>query len=144
MSNQPSNTPEQPAAPISRTVIELPPADADDTAVREILERGNIPLLIGDNILAEIANSELDEGLEATGGLNSADLLTISSSLVENISSALDAEGETCDLAEVAADAAALFVLCLRRNNVLDVDNIPACRVSFSSEGNDAHLILAG
>lgn len=144
MSIEHPDTPEQPSAPISRTVIELPSADADDAAVKEILERGNIPLLIGDRILAEIANSELDEGLQATGALNSAELLTISTGLVESISGALDADGETSDMAAVAADAAALFVLCLRRNNVLDVDNIPACRVSFSNEGNEAQLILAG
>ena len=144
MSVDSQKTAAMPAAPISRTVIELPPADADNAEVQEIMARGNIPLLIGDTILAEIANAELNEGLEATGHLASAELLSISASLAENISRALETEDTTGDQAELAADAAALFVLCLRRNNVLDVDNIPACRVSVSREGNDAQLILAG
>lgn len=133
-----------PPAPISRTMIELPSAEADDAAVREILQRGNIPLLIGDTILAEIANNELNEGLAASLSLSNTELVRISTSLVENISEALDEGGEACDMAEVAADAAALFVLCLRRSNVLDVDNLPACSVSFTSQGNEAQLILAG
>ena len=133
-----------PAAPISRTMIELPSAQADDAAVREILQRGNTPLLIGDTILAEIANDELNEGLAASRSLSNTELARISACLVENISDALDAGGEACDMAEVAADAAALFVLCLQRSNVLDVDNLPACSVSFTSQGNEAQLILAG
>ncbi|MDH3742705.1 MAG: hypothetical protein OER56_14020 [Hyphomicrobiales bacterium] len=133
-----------PAAPISRTMIELPSAQADDAAVRDILQRGNIPLLIGDSILAEVANNEINEGLSATGSLSSAELADISTGLVESISDAFESGGEACNMAEVAADAAALFVLCLRRNNVLDVDNIPACSVSFTSQGNQAQLIVSG
>ena len=131
-----------PAAPISRTMIELPSAQADDAAIREILQRGNIPLLIGDSILAEVANDEINEGLAASGNLSSTELARISTGLVESISDALERGDEPCDMAEVAADAATLFVLCLRRSNVLDVDNIPACSVSFTSQGNEARLII--
>lgn len=141
MSSRSSAQTVPPPAPLSRTLIEKPPADA--AAVAEIAARGNVALLVGDTILAEIANTELREGLAATGALSQTELISISSALAERISEAVTAGCSGSDMAEVAADAAALFVLCLRRSNLLDVDNIPACSVSFSDDGSDAKLILA-
>ena len=129
---------------IPNKMIEFPRPDSGDRAVQEIFRRGNIPLLVGNTILAEVANDELKEGLEASMILSGAELARLSSDLAGNIADALNAEPDGCDVANVAADAAALFVLCLRRNNVLSVDNIPACSVSFNNDDNQARLTLTG
>lgn len=126
------------------TMIELPSLDACDNAVLEIVARGNIPLLIGEKILAEVANTELSEGLAATESLSNGELTNISTGLAESLSEALKSGCAACDMTAVAADAAALFVLCLRRSQLLDVDNLPACSVSFGGKDNDAQLTLAG
>ena len=139
----PDTAPIAPAPP-RQTVIELPATDIGDGAVREILARGNTPLLIGDTILAEIANNELSEGLAAAETLSIAELASLSTGLAESINDALLSDCATCDIAEVAADAATLFVLCLRRSRLHDVDNLPACSVTLSSESNEARLTLAG
>ena len=128
----------------SRKMIELPGSDTDDEAVREILSRGNVPLLIGDNILAEVANQELNEGLEASAALSHSELANISAGLAENIRNSLTDGDVMGDAAEIAADAAALFVLCLRRGDVLDVSKLPACSVIFDGTSNEARLTVAG
>ncbi len=125
-------------------MIERPATHDGDETVREIMDRGNIPLLIGNNILAEVPNYELSIGLAATEDLSASELRNIGTGLAESISDALMIDCAACDVTEVAADAAALFAVCLRRNNLLDVDNIPACSVSFPDQDRQAQLILAG
>ena len=122
--------------------IRLPSDKNQDPVVNQIRERGGLPLLVGDDILAEVAGVELREAVLATAFLNSTELMSISSGLVERLSIALEHGVQDDDHEEIAADAASLFVLCLRRYNILDIDNIPACGVTFSEEDNDARLQL--
>ena len=138
------DTTHQQAPRKSDMVIRLPSDKNQDAAVVQIKARGGIPLLVGDSILAEVTGAELHEALLATAFLNSTELMNISSGLVESLSDALGDDIQVADLAEVAADAASLFVLCLRRYNILDIDNIPACGVTFHHEDNDARLQLTG
>ena len=130
--------------PASNNMIRFTRNPADDAAVQEILTRGNFPLLVGETILAEVATAELTDGLQATASLSAAELARLSADLADNISQALTAHCDGCDVAEIAADAAALFVVCLRRSNMVDVDNLPTCSVSFNDETNDAQLMLTG
>ncbi len=127
----------------NRTIVQKPTSTSSDTAVREIYSRGNVPLLIGDRILAEVASAELIEGLIAAGELSHAELARMSAGLAESLSETVAHDCIHAELADIAADAAALFVLCLRRQQILDIDNIPACRVSFDSNQNQAVLTFA-
>jgi hypothetical protein len=105
-------------SPAGNIMIRFTRNPADDAAVKEILSRGNFPLLVGDTILAEIANTELTDGLEATATLSVLELSRLSADLADNIHQALSSDCAGYDIAELAADAAALFVVCLRWQQV--------------------------
>lgn len=116
-------------SPVS--LVEVAGADADNPTAREINQRGGLPLMVGDSILAEVSCAELTAGLAAAGELSDAELSRICGELAMRLQDTLNAGEPSADLIETASDAAALFVLCLQQHGITDRSQIGPCSLQF-------------
>jgi hypothetical protein len=103
----------------------------DDPAVLDIRLRGNLPLLVGEHVLAELTREDLVESWETTLALPARDLKAMCRLAGERLAKALEETIEAADLGELVTDAAVLFLLGIRRFGVRTPDDIPACSVSY-------------
>jgi hypothetical protein len=111
--------------------VTCPDRLSDDPAVVDIRLRGNLPLLVGDHVLAELTREDLVESWETTCALPARDLAAMCKLAGKRLVKALEETIETADLTEVVTDAAVLFLLGIRRHGVRTPDDIPACSVSY-------------
>ncbi|MGH6873798.1 MAG: hypothetical protein ACREDW_02190 [Aestuariivirgaceae bacterium] len=111
--------------------VTCPDRLSDDPAVVDIRLRGNLPLLVGDQVLAELTREDLAESWETTCALPARDLKAMCRLAGERLVRALEETIEAADLTEIVTDAAVLFLLGIRRHGVRTPDDIPACTVSY-------------
>ena len=104
-----------------------------DPAVVDIRSRGNLPLLVGDQVLAELTQSDLVESWETAVSLSPKDLVQMSKLAGKRLARAFEENIEGADLTEVVTDAAVLFLLSIRRHGVRSPQDIPACTVSYDA-----------
>jgi hypothetical protein len=104
-----------------------------DPAVVDIRSRGNLPLLVGDQVLAELTQSDLVESWETAVSLSPKDLVQMSKLAGKRLARAFEENIEGADLTEVVTDAAVLFLLIIRRHGVRSPQDIPACTVSYDA-----------
>jgi hypothetical protein len=115
----------------SSVTVTCPDRLSDDPAVVDIRLRGNLPLLVGDHVLAELTQEDLVESWETTCALPARDLAAMCKLAGQRLVRALEETIEAADLTEVVTDAAVLFLLGIRRHGVRTPEDIPACSVSY-------------
>ena len=120
--------------------VSCPARSCPDRAVMAIRERGNLPLYIGDTVLAELAWADLVESWETAVALSPADLSGICKLAGERLALAMEENVSAANLTDVVSDAAVLFLTGLRRAGLRTPDAIPACRVSFDARKGDADV----
>jgi hypothetical protein len=125
--------------------VSCPARNCEDLAVQRIRARGNLPLMIGDSVLAELSQSDLVESWSAAVELTPGELTRMCQIAGERLSEAFDElHGETPpELADVVTDAAVLFLLGVRCHGVATPDAIPACTVSFDAEEGEMKVALS-
>jgi hypothetical protein len=133
----PSNA--QPEAPAF--TLTCPAPDSPDLKVRAIRERGNLPLMIDDRLLAEIAQGDLVESWETAVTLSAAALADMSKLAGARLASMLEDNIDAADLTDVVSDAAVLFLLAMRRAGVRTPDEIGPCTLLWDEERHQ-ELIL--
>jgi hypothetical protein len=111
--------------------VTCPDRLSEDPAVLDIRLRGNLPLLVGDHVLAELTREDLVESWETTCTLPARDLKAMCKLAGQRLARALEETIEAADLGEVVTDAAVLFLLGIRRHGIRTPDDIPACSVSY-------------
>lgn len=117
------------------------PAMADaDSPYRSIVARGNIPLLIGDCVLAEVPSSRLDSEWQASAGLSNAQASDYCRRAAARLSRALDSGIAAADLGDVVANAAVLFVLSLREAGIVSPGDIRPCTVRYDSSSRSGRV----
>lgn len=114
--------------------LTCPPRESPDRQVRDIRARGNLPLMIGAQMLAEIPRGDLYESWEASLSLSAADLATMSRMAGARLSTVLDENIGCADLAEIVSDACVLFLLAMRRKGVRAPDEIAPCTLLWDEE----------
>ncbi len=114
--------------------VSCPGRDCPDHAVKQIRERGNLPLVIGDRVLAELSQADLVESWAAAVDLSPGELARMCQIAGERLLEADEDESSEEGLSELVTDAAVLFLLSVRRMGVQTPDAIPACRVSYSPD----------
>jgi hypothetical protein len=100
-------------------ILSCPVSDAQGSPVREIRKRGNIPLVLQEDVVVELSRSDMLESWRTTcalGRKRSDDLIHKAAS---RISLALEDE-DSCEIAELAQDMTAFFLLALHQKG-LDV-----------------------
>lgn len=114
--------------------LTCPPRESPDRQVRDIRERGNLPLMIGGQMLAEIPRGDLYDSWDAALTLSSADLAMMSRMAGARLSAVLDDNIDCADLAEIVSDACVLFLLAMRRKGVRTPDEIAPCTLLWDEE----------
>ena len=124
--------------------LTCPGEDSLDARVQEIQLRGNLPLLIGEDVLAEIAYDDLMESWETAAALPLKDLNAMTTLAGKRLSDMLEDNLDSEDLTDIVSDAAVLFLLAMRRHGVDDAKRIPACSVKWNGqEAIESVLMLA-
>ena len=121
--------------------LTCPAEDSPDYKVRAIRERGNLPLMIDDRLLAEIAQGDLAESWETAVSLSATALADMSKLAGARLASVLEDNIDAADLTDVVSDAAVLFLLALRRAGVRTPDEIGPCTLLWD-EDRHQELIL--
>ncbi len=117
---------------LSTFTLTCPGEETTDPQVQEIQGRGNLPLMIGDAVLAEIKYEDLVESWETAAALPATELNAMTALAGQRLSLVLENNLETGDLTDVVSDAAVLFLLAMRRFGVSEPHRIPACAVKWN------------
>ena len=119
-----------PIESLADMVIICPPANAHGPAA-EIRARGNCPLEIGSQLLAEIPLREMQSNWNSTCKLSSREVTTLTRQLGHRL-----AEAELgFELDKKLGDAAAFFLLALRHNKLTAKDAMAnGCLVVWHAE----------
>ncbi|WP_119270476.1 hypothetical protein [Taklimakanibacter deserti] len=125
----PHALPEAPAFTLT-----CPAKNSPDLKVRAIRARGNLPLMIDDRLLAEIAQGDLVESWETAVHLSAAALADMSKLAGARLASVLEDNIDAADLTDVVSDAAVLFLLAMRRAGVRTPDEIGPCTLLWDEE----------
>jgi hypothetical protein len=114
--------------------LTCPGAESADERVRDIQLRGNLPLMIGSAVLAEISNADLLESWETAIALPLDDLNAMTTLAGQRLSDMLEENLDAEDLTELVSDAAVLFLLAMRRFGISEANRIPACTVKWNGQ----------
>ncbi len=124
--------------------LTCPGEDSTDERVQEIQLRGNLPLLIGKDVLAEISYADLTESWETAVALPLKDLNAMTTLAGRRLSDMLEDNLDSEDLTDLVSDAAVLFLLAMRRFGVSEAKRIPACTVKWNGQqATESVLMLA-
>jgi hypothetical protein len=123
--------------------LTCPPRDDSDERVRDIRDRGNLPLLIGNDVIAEIDYLDLLESWDTALSLPPGDLNAMTELAAKRLSDMLEHNLDIEDLTDLVADAAAFFLFAMRRHGIEKANRIPACTVKWSGqmEREEVHML---
>lgn len=110
-------------------VITCPPENADGPAA-EIRARGNIPLDINGNLIAELQTHDMRESWASARKLNTQQICSMTRDLGSRLSNA--DTGEALD--GKIADAAAFFLLALRHQHMTPSKATRGCRITWHTD----------
>jgi hypothetical protein len=114
--------------------LTCPARDTDDERLRDIRDRGNLPLLIGDAVIAEIDYLDLLESWDTALAISPADLNAMTRLAGQRLSDMLEDDANAEDLTDLVSDAAAFFLFAMRRHGIDKANRIPACTVKWSGQ----------
>ena len=117
-------------------VISCPAMVAGSSPVREIRKRGNIPLVLQDDVVVEMKRSDLVASWRSTCALARGKADSLMKLTALRISDAL-ADEDSCDIESLAEDMAAFFLLAVR-NKGMDVQVATRyCAVSWKEQASE-------
>ena len=114
--------------------LTCPGNDSADERVHDIQLRGNLPLMIGSDVLAEISHADLLESWETAISLPLKDLNAMTALAGKRLSEMLEENLDSGDLTDLVSDAAVLFLLAMRRFGISEASRIPACTVKWNGQ----------
>jgi hypothetical protein len=122
--------------------LTFPGPDAADRQVAAIRERGNLPLIVGEHVLAEIDRNDLKEGWAAAKKLSDADMSAMCRVAGARLTKIFEDNIEAEDLTDIVTDAAALFLLALRRYGVRTPKDIKPCTLVWDDKAGQERLLM--
>jgi hypothetical protein len=128
--------------PNSSLTITLPDRDIVDSEIADIRARGNLPLLVGERLIAEIDHMDLLESWQTAADLTEDELIRMNKAAGSRLAQLVDDNLESANLTDVVTDAAVLFLLTLRSKGVRTPDEIKPCTVVWDDEAAQEYLLL--
>jgi hypothetical protein len=110
--------------------VSCPESATIGSPIHEIRSRGNLPLVLEQDMVIELKRSDLLENWRETCALGRKRADNLMQEAAARIQNALE-DDEFVDVPSLATDAAAFFLLALRQKGVKFPCNIPACAVSY-------------
>lgn len=123
--------------------LEYEGAKLSQSPHREIVSRGNLPLLIGEGFLVEIEKSDIEESWQSAAKMSDIELSRYCQRAATRLARMFDSEIASADLSEVVANAAALFVLSLSGNKEIDPAKISPCTVTHKLDCAPGEVALS-
>ncbi len=130
--------------PCGEVSVCYPPLRDADGPLQAIAARGNVPLLIGGCVLAEVSSAQLDSEWRACETLSDAQAADYCRRAAARLSRAFDSGLGAADLADVVANAAVLFVISLRKAGLGSAREIGPCTVRHDGSGGAGRVSAAG
>jgi hypothetical protein len=127
---------------VNSVTVSCPGRVSDVPGIVHIRERGNLPLLVGDRVLAELTRSDLVESWETACELPLPELAQMCKIAGERLVKAME-RIEFADLPEIVSDAAVLFLLGIKRHGIRSPEDIPACSVSYDVSRGEEVVALS-
>jgi hypothetical protein len=124
--------------------LTCPTRESDDERIRDIRDRGNLPLLIGNDVIAEIDYLDLLESWDTALALPVNDLNAMTHLAAQRLSDMLENNLDIGDLNDLVADAAAFFLFAMRRHGIEKANRIPACTVKWSGQMDHEEVLMLG
>ncbi len=124
-------------------MVSCPETAVADSPVHHIRARGNLPLVLQEDMVIELSRSELLENWRETCGLARKRVDHLMLEAAARIHSALN--DDEYDAADMAGDAAAFFLLALRQKGVKFPCNLPPCEVRYfhdNQSGQAPHVVV--
>lgn len=122
--------------------LTLPGPDSPDTQVAAIRKRGNVPLLVGEHLLAEIDRKDLKEGWATARKIPADDIAAMCRLAGTRLAKLLEDNIEAENLTDIVTDAAALFLLALHRNGVKTPKDIKPCTLVWDDKAGQEQLLM--
>lgn len=119
-------------------VISCPVSDVGGSPVREIRKRGNIPLVLQEDLVIELKRSDMLESWASACAMGRQRAHTLMKSAASRISGALEDE-DTCELGDLANDMMAFFLLAVREKGMDVAQASRFCTLSWRDDVED-HL----
>ena len=119
------------ARPLSSKHVSVacPGREKNGGPMSAIHDRGNLALLICDELLAELPDHTLHETWQSASAMTMKDLAKYARRAADRLARDFESGLASADLGEIVENAAVLFVLGLRSNGVLSPQHIEPCRV---------------
>ena len=114
----------------------------EDGALSAIRARGNFPLIIGGQVLAELDAGDINDNWVAAGRLSALEALDMSDKAGKRLSQLLEDSIDASDLTDMVSDAAVLFLLTLRRHGVASPHAAQPCTVVWEGMAGHEHLLM--
>ena len=125
-------------------MVSCPDTGVLDSPVQQIRARGNLPLVLQEDMVIELKRSELLENWRETCGLARKRLDHLVIEAAERIHVALN-DDEFIDAPSLASDTAAFFLLALRQKGVKFPGNMAACALRYYHDDADieaGHVVI--
>jgi hypothetical protein len=110
--------------------VSCPSSTDNDTPVQQIRARGNLPLVLQEDMVIELKQSDLIESWRTACALGRKQAGELVQQAALRITSALN-DGEFIDAPALASDTAAFFLLALRHKGLKSPS---ACAITFHDE----------
>ncbi len=119
--------------------VSCPEVAEPNSPIHDIRARGNLPLVLDQDMVIELKRSDLLENWRDTCALGRARVDKLVQETAARIHSALD-EDEMTDMPDLAMDTAAFFLLALRQKGVKYPCNMANCEVSYVHDEQGSHV----
>ena len=118
-------------------VISCPVSDVGGSPVREIRKRGNIPLVLQEDVVIELKRSDMLESWRSACALGRQKALSLMKSAANRISASLEDE-DNCDHGLLAEDMMAFFLLAVREKGMDVAEASRFCTLSWRDDMGEA------
>ena len=113
-----------------------------NSAVKDIRARGNLPLVIGGRVLAELDARDINDNWKSAARLSALHAAKMSAEASRRLSQILEDSIDASDLTDVVSDAAVLFLLTLRRHGIASPRELAPCTVVWEGMAGHEHLLM--
>ena len=122
-------------------ILSCPVTATGVSPVREIRKRGNIPLVLEEDVVVELKRSDMVESWRSTCALGRKKADALMASAANRITIALDDE-DNLDMESLAGDMTAFFLLAVHQQGLDMAQASRFCRLAWREQA-EVHLSIA-
>ena len=122
-------------------ILSCPVTATGASPVREIRKRGNIPLVLEEDVVVELKRSDMVESWRSTCALGHKKADSLMASAANRITIALDDE-DNLDMESLAGDMTAFFLLAVHQQGLDMAQASRFCRLAWREQA-EVHLSIA-